>query len=459
MKASVYTFGCKLNQYESEALASALRSQGFSLVPVSDAADLYVLNTCTVTSRSEQKARRLIRKLSRERTGSLVLVTGCYAQLNRRDIEVLGANVRVISQEDKSRLLELPRTLGAGSGLPEWDRALPSLTGAAGQADLFAYQVEHFSFHSRGFLKIQDGCDGRCAYCRVPLARGGSVSLEADQVVARLRALEQAGYREVVLTGVDISDYRGGLGPLLRRLLAETEGVRLRLSSLEPERISAELADAASHPRVRPHFHVPVQSGSPRILSAMRRRYGIEAVERAVALLRQAKNDPFLAADMIVGFPGESDEDFQGSRELVERLELSALHVFPFSPRPGTAAMDMRPRVPERVRDLRAHELLCLSDAMRRRYAERWAGRRVEAVLEEPHAGGWAAGGAAWRGLTENYLQARIYGVPEGRGRAGELVEVELGSAVDPEGPGAPGAPGAESSLVVAARYVGAPNG
>ena len=431
MKASVYTFGCKLNQYESEALASSFRSQGFSLVPLSEGADLYVVNTCTVTSRSDQKAHRLIRRLSRERPGALVVATGCYAQLNRPELESLGGNVRVVAQDAKNLLLRLPQEHAAEPTLPLAELPLFSDAGAGATLEPFAYRVERFSCHSRGFLKIQDGCDGRCAYCRVPLARGASVSLGADEAVARLLELERAGYREVVLTGVNISDYHGGLEHLLRRMLAQTRDVRLRLSSLEPERITVGLAEAVSDPRVRPHFHVPVQSGSDRVLSAMRRRYSADLVERGIALLRQAKGDPFVAGDFIVGFPGEGDQDFAASRELIQRLALSALHVFPFSPRPGTEAVEMRPRVAERERDQRAGELLALSERLHRRYVARFAEARLEAVLEEPLPDSEAP---AWRGLTENYLHVEITGIPPGQGRAGGLVEVVFLPELPPGG-------------------------
>jgi threonylcarbamoyladenosine tRNA methylthiotransferase MtaB len=425
MKASFSTFGCKLNQYESEALASAFRSQGFSLVPAGQDADLYVVNTCTVTSRSEQKARRLIRRLGREHPEATIVVTGCYAQLNGRDIQALGENVRVVPQEAKTALLDLPRQLvhGGGDSREGW-----SLFPTAAPTDPFAYRVESFSFHSRAFLKIQDGCDGRCAYCRVPLARGGSVSLPAEDAVARLRALEEAGYREVVLTGVNITDYRGGLEGLLRSMLAHTRSMRLRLSSLEPECVTPGLADVLAAPRIRPHFHVPAQSGSESVLRRMRRRYTPDTVIAAFARLRAAKGDPFLAADLIVGFPGESDEDFARTRELVETLELSDLHVFPFSPRPGTAAVGMTPRVPERLRDARAAVLLELAARLRRRYAQRWVGARLEAVLAEPLLGS-VDGEGGWRGLTENYLEVEIGGVPPVLARRGELVSVLVDSA------------------------------
>jgi threonylcarbamoyladenosine tRNA methylthiotransferase MtaB len=421
MRASFHTFGCKLNQFETEALASAFRSRGFSLVEPEEEAEVYLINTCTVTGKSEQKARRFIRGLARRRPASLLLVTGCYAQLEGAAIESLGPNVTVVSQADKSLLLDLPRRLqeqGTGARIPKGE----------GNPDPFAFQVQRYSFHSRAFLKIQDGCDHRCAYCRVPLARGGSVSLDPELAVRRAGLLEQAGYREVVLTGVNLSAWRHGgegLGELLGRLLASTTGIRLRLSSLEPETIKPPLVEALRHPRVCPHFHLPVQSGSDRVLLSMRRRYRAEQVRRAVGLLRAARAEPFLAADLIAGFPGETEEDFRASFELAEGLGFAKLHVFPFSPRPGTAAFRMGERVPERERDQRVQALLGLSDRLAAAYRSTWVGREVEVVVEERRGEG-----SAWRGFSGNYLPCAVRGVPEGP--AGRLVRARIEDDGDP---------------------------
>jgi threonylcarbamoyladenosine tRNA methylthiotransferase MtaB len=431
MRASFHTFGCKLNQCETEALASAFRSRAFSLVDSSEQAEVYLVNTCTVTGKSEQKARRFIRRLARERPAALLVVTGCYAQLDGGAIQGLAPNVTVVSQADKSLLLDLPRLLQEEGRL----QAAASLKGRAGShRDPFAFQVESYSFHTRAFLKIQDGCDHRCAYCRVPLARGASVSLHPELAVRRARLLEQAGHRELVLTGVDISAWRHGeegLGRLLERLLQATSTVRLRLSSLEPETVKPSLVEALRHPRVCPHFHLPVQSGSNRVLAAMRRRYRVEQVRRAVGLLRAARAEPFLAADLIAGFPGESEQDFQATFELAESLGFAKLHVFPFSPRPGTAAVRMEGRVPERVRDERVRALTGLSDRLAGEYRLAWVGREVEVVLERRRPGG-----PSWRGFSGNYLPCAVHGVPGGPGpsalSAGSLVRARIEEAGDP---------------------------
>ena len=437
MTAAFQTFGCKLNQYETEALASEFRNQGFSLVASDRPADVYVINTCTVTSKSEQKARRLIRKISREHPAALLLVTGCYAQLNAEDLAALGGNVQVVSQELKASLMELPRLLVRKGSAGRFSEALQVWGGGSagtedpGRSNPFRYRVDQFTYHSRAFLKVQDGCDYRCSYCRVPLVRGRSVSLDPEEAVRRAQEMEQRGYREVVLTGVNLTDYRSGdteLPGLLEMILAGTERLRLRLSSLEPERIKPELIEIVRSPRVRPHFHLPIQSGSDQVLLRMRRRYRSERVVRAVQLLRSAKEDPFLAADTIVGFPGEGEEDFMMTRNLIESLNLSKLHVFPFSPRPGTAAEHPVDPVPERIRDERVHELLALSARLHQTYTERWVGRQVEVVLEKDGT----AGGGGWRGLSENYLKVLVRGVPPAIGRAGDLVQAVIEQAGDP---------------------------
>ena len=436
MTAAFHTFGCKLNQYETEALASEFRNQGFSLVASDRPADVYVINTCTVTSKSEQKARRLIRKISREHPASLLLVTGCYAQLNAQELAALGGNVRVISQEQKASLMELPGLLVQEGPAGRASTALQDWGGSTGDrepglSDPFRYRVDHFSYHSRAFLKVQDGCDYRCSYCRVPLARGRSVSLDPQEVVRRARQMEQKGYREVVLTGVNLTAYRYGdteLPGLLEMILAGTERLRMRLSSLEPETIKPELTEVLGNPRIRPHFHLPIQSGSDQVLLRMRRRYRSERVLQAVQLLRSAKADHFLAADIIAGFPGETDADFLATYRLIERLGFSKLHVFPFSPRPGTAVEHPVDPVPERIRDERVHQLLALSARLHQTYADRWVGRQVEVVLEKD---GSAAGGG-WRGLSENYLKVLVQGVPADEGWAGNLVRVQIEVAGDP---------------------------
>lgn len=416
MRVGFHTFGCKLNQYETEALASPLASQGFSVVSAREEAEVYIVNTCTVTSRADHKARALIRATARAHPGSLLIVTGCSAQLEADALAALAPNVVVVPQSDKAVLLDLPRFL---EDARHWTRSATS-----SGADSFAFHLSEPLFHTRAFLKIQDGCDSWCAYCRVPLARGPSTSLDPGEVLQRARELEERGSREIVITGVNISAWRSGdlgLAGLLRALLEATRRARLRLSSLEPEAISEDLVAVLRDSRICAHFHLPVQSGSDAVLARMKRRYRSSRVRDAVAFLREVRPAPFIAADIIVGFPGETAEDFGATRELIEDARFSALHVFPFSPRPGTAAAAFRPRVAERIRDERARELGVLSRRLSDQYARSWLGQLVDVVLERK-------AGKAAEGTSGNYLKVKVTGLPAGDFR-GRMARVRLRAA------------------------------
>jgi len=427
MRVAFYTLGCKLNQCESEALASSFGSQGFFLVSPAEQADIYVVNTCTVTSKSEQKARRIIRKFSRENPESLIVVTGCYAQMDPDVFHALGPRILVVSGDQKDRLLKLPVYLNesgcaAAAGMEDVRRALGMVS--EGDTDRFSFDASSFSSHSRAYLKIQDGCDNRCSYCRVTLARGNSMSLNLDDVLQRALRLEEAGFDEIILTGINISQYSSGaygLSGLVAELLSSTRRSRFRLSSLEPDYLFLKNLDVLGDPRVCPHFHIPVQSGDDGILRRMARRYDSARVREAFALLRSIKDDPFIAADIIVGFPGETEEAFTSTRDLIDELQPAALHVFPYSSRPGTAAAYFSDHVPERVTGLRTAELRTMSTSFHHEYLTRWSGRAEEVLVELPpsetHEG---------QGITGNYLRVLIPREPEIAHRKGSRYPARL---------------------------------
>ena len=420
-RVGFHTFGCKLNQFETEALASSFRRQGFSIVAMGQEADAYVINTCTVTSRADHKARAFIRALARSRPRALLIVTGCSAQLEGQSLAALARNVFVVPQAEKARLLDLPAVLAqAGNGRERLP--LPGESPSGARPDPFSLTVGEHSFHTRAFLKVQDGCDSRCSYCRVPQARGPSVSLDAAEAARRAAGLEELGYHEIVITGVNISAYSSAgvrLPALLQRLLEATGRARFRLSSLEPEAITESLAEVLSHPRICPHFHIPVQSGADTILGRMNRHYQAGRVIEAVTLLRASKPDPFLAADIIVGFPGETAEEYGRTRRLVESAAFAALHVFPFSPRPGTAAASLRPATPERVRSQRAREITALGRRLSAAYAQSWIGRDVDVLLE-------GRGGPKARGVSGNYLKVEVARVPAAENAAGRIARARV---------------------------------
>jgi threonylcarbamoyladenosine tRNA methylthiotransferase MtaB len=468
---SFYTLGCKLNQLETESIAAAFGRAGFRVLPWNlprnedrEKAAVFVINTCTVTAKAEQKARRIIRLALRERSGP-VIVTGCYARLEAEKLAVLEAECgasRLFIVSAKDSLLDLPfflveRAEGASpaeriqrwleacpdtarsgtvhpgrtcSDTPISDRAAaegepsPDKAAKGEAAGSFRFAPDVFSFHSRAFLKIQDGCNRRCAYCRVPLARGESRSLDSAEILARIRVLEAGKQAEAVLTGVNIAQYRcpetgKNLGELLCFLLDNTVSIALRLSSIETEPgfFNPAFLKALADSRLRPHFHLSVQSGSASVLAAMGRPCGPAGIRESAALLRSVKSDPFLACDIITGFPGESEADFEETCELCAGIGFAWIHGFPYSPRPGTRAYALENRAGERESARRLGRLLELSRNGREAYIRRWTGRTVDAVVEAkklPFLGV----------LADNYLRVRIDGVsPAGGGpESGGLV-------------------------------------
>ncbi|RKX80052.1 MAG: tRNA (N(6)-L-threonylcarbamoyladenosine(37)-C(2))-methylthiotransferase MtaB [Spirochaetes bacterium] len=438
MRVSFYTLGCKLNQYETEAIASSFKEKGFIIVPVEEHSELFIINTCTVTSRSDQKARRIIRKISRENPESVVIVTGCYAELDPEILKTLGENVYLISQSRKNILLELPAHLCESPQERLYEKIEALLAELSDNSRLFSEEKKFqflpsaFSFHSRAFLKIQDGCDQRCSYCRIPLARGNSTSLNTEEVISRATRLAEKGYREIVLTGVNISSYRWDdcrLEDLIERLICSLPHTRIRLSSLEPEMVSPRLAKILSQPTVCPNFHIPVQSGSDRILKAMGRRYRRETVKRVVKRLRECKGDPFIAADIIVGFPGEEEKDYMMTKDLILELELSKLHVFPYSKRPGTPSAKLKDSVADEVKKRRVQELGELSDRLLNNYKQRWKEKVVSPLLETYRI---TESKKVWYGITENYLKVVVKSIPKRYQERGVLCRARL-KKVEPE--------------------------
>jgi threonylcarbamoyladenosine tRNA methylthiotransferase MtaB len=430
---SVLTLGCKLNQLESEAVADAFTQAGFEQLTANNEQSrengaknspaVVVVNTCTVTSKADQKARRVICKALRDNPDSAVLVTGCYAQLNRGDLLKLDAGTkRRLFVIEKDNVLNLIHLLGARHCVLDTlstFRARHSAPDNSSALDTqFSFNPERFSRHTRSFLKIQDGCNNHCSYCRIRLARGPGISLDAQEALSRLRILEK-NHAEAVLTGVNICQYKEqltingenaagmGLAELLEYLLGGTENIKLRLSSLEPDFIDEKLVKILANKRIRPHFHLSIQSGSEKILKKMGRSYNNDTIEKAVNLLRSAKDDPFLACDIIAGFPGETGTEFDETLSMCKKLDFAWIHVFPYSKRPGTPAWHFNGTVRESDVSQRVQILGGLSAHGRERYVKRWLGREVEAMAESGTARG-SKTERGCRGISENYLKLLI---------------------------------------------------
>jgi threonylcarbamoyladenosine tRNA methylthiotransferase MtaB len=397
MKVSIVTLGCKVNQFESRALEEALEARGHTTVPFGEPADAVVVNSCTVTHRSDRDARALARRARRANPDARILVTGCYAQVDPEAVRRLGVDA-VVGTGEKGAI---PDLLDAGAG--------GVLVGdVTGLGELAATPVRRFRERSRAFCKVQDGCDAACTYCIVPRARGRSRSLPLTEVRRALARLRDSGHGEVVLTGVHLGLWGRGLEPPLpfTALLeaVETAGIpRVRLSSLEPGELTGEVIGAVGASQILcRHLHVPLQSGSDRVLSAMGRPYAAAEYRDRVAAALRALPGLCLGADVIVGFPGEDDAAFDETRKLVEAVPFAYLHVFPFSPRRGTRAWNLPGRAPtEKVRE-RARLLRAASDRKRREFHQTHLGRELLALPE-----GEAPGGAL-TARTRNYIPVRI---------------------------------------------------
>ena len=406
-KFFVQNFGCRATQSDGAAVEALLAAKGLDAAGDRAAADLVVLNTCTVTSAADDDVRQTIRRVHRENPLARILVTGCYAQRAPRELAGMPGVEWVVGNSHKSQIADLV-TLDAAPAQPPG--AAP-YHGNIYVGDIFAQQdflsapVEDASGdRTRPNLKIQDGCNNRCSFCVIPFVRGRSRSAPADQVVAQVRALA-ARYREIVLSGINLG--RWGREPgstvrladLLRRLLAETGVERLRLSSVEPMDFSDDLLGLmASEPRIAPHVHMPLQSGSDRILRLMHRKYRPRHYADRVLKARAWMPDAAIGADVMVGFPGETDADFAETVQFVETLPFTYLHVFTYSERPGTAAAASTDSVPTPVRKQRNRVLRELAEARNRAFRERMVGLTLSAVtLHEP--------GTA---LTGNYLKVAL---------------------------------------------------
>jgi threonylcarbamoyladenosine tRNA methylthiotransferase MtaB len=383
---SVRTLGCKLNQAESEALSREFASAGYN-VTSGDEADVFILNTCSVTHGADRKARQQLRMLRKLNPQALIVVTGCYAEWAGVALKEYGADMVVGNLEKAS----LPQMLE------------DEITSVASRKS--AGKVERPE-RTRSFIKIQDGCRNFCSYCIVPLLRSEVYSREADMVVEEIAARVKDGYKEVVLTGTEIGSYDhddAGLENLIGRILDETGIKRLHLSSLQPQHITKSLLGLWKDPRLVRHFHIALQSGSDNVLKRMKRRYNTARYENAVKMIRELVPDASITTDVIVGFPGETDEEFQKTYDFCARMYFTAMHVFVYSSRPGTLAAELPDKVSEKVKKERSVLMLDLAAHSAQESAERSIGQ-IRSVLWENEV---KPGSGVVQGLTDNYM--RVY--------------------------------------------------
>ena len=402
MKIAFYTLGCKVNQYETQALEQLVTQRGHSLVPFEEAADAYVINTCTVTAVSDKKSRQVIRRARKSAPDAVIAVCGCYPQTHPDDVEKLGVDL-ISGTGDRTGFVDLLER--------EWSDRQPitALDDAFSRRTFEPLPAGGLEGRTRAMLKMEDGCVNFCSYCIIPYARGRVRSLPLADCVRQARELEAAGYREIVLTGIEISSWGQdleGKPELIEAIEAICQGLspdtRVRLGSLEPRTITPDFCRrAAALPNLCPHFHLSMQSGCDTVLARMNRKYDSNRYYESVKFLHEVYDRPAVTTDLIVGFPGETEEEFQQTLDFIQKCAFSAMHIFPYSKRPGTPAAKLPGQVLNAVKEERAHRAAQIARTMQDAYLDSWVGETVPVLFEEEREG-------LWRGHTTRYCEVTV---------------------------------------------------
>ena len=405
MKIAFYTLGCKVNQYETQALEQLVTQRGHSLVPFEETADAYVINTCTVTAVSDKKSRQVIRRARKAAPDAVIAVCGCYPQTHPDDVEKLGVDL-IAGTGDRTGFVDLLER--------EWRDRQPitALDDAFQRRSFESLPAGGLEGRTRAMLKMEDGCVNFCSYCIIPYARGRVRSLPLADCVRQARELEAAGYREIVLTGIEISSWGQdleGKPELIEAIEAICQGLspdtRVRLGSLEPRTITPDFCRrAAALPNLCPHFHLSMQSGCDTVLARMNRKYDSNRYYESVTFLHEAYDRPAVTTDLIVGFPGETEEEFQQTLDFIQKCAFSAMHIFPYSKRPGTPAAKLPGQVLNAVKEERAHRAAQIARTMQDTYLDSWVGETVPVLFEEEREG-------LWRGHTTRYCEVEVQSV------------------------------------------------
>lgn len=432
------TLGCKVNQYETDSMWQLFKQAGYTRVSFEELADVYVINTCTVTNTGDRKSRQMIRRAIRRNPDAVIVVTGCYAQTSPDEVMSIPGVDIVLGTQGRDRLLEYVRRF------QEERRPINAVSNIMKARQFEEFDVPTYTEHHRANLKIQEGCNNFCTFCIIPWARGLLRSRKPESVLNQARQLVEAGYREIVLTGIhtagygeDLEDY--SFAQLLRDLDRIDGLQRIRISSIEASQITDEVLDVfASSDKLCRHLHIPLQAGDDVILRRMRRKYTVAQYRKKIEAVRRALPGLAITTDVIVGFPGETEEQFANGYRLLEEIGFARLHVFPYSKRSGTPAAKMPDQVPEEVKRQRVERLIQLSDRLSLAYARQYAGQVLDVIPEQPLKNspepGWVVGHA------DNYLQVAFRGTPE---MYGKMVRVRLDE------------PGAEFSRGTFVRMVG----
>ncbi|KYD11604.1 hypothetical protein B4102_1507 [Heyndrickxia sporothermodurans] len=416
------TLGCKVNHYETEAIWQLFKGQGYERVDFESTADVYVINTCTVTNTGDKKSRQVIRRAVRKNPDAVICVTGCYAQTSPAEIMAIPGVDIVVGTQDRVKMLEY---------IEQFKQERQPINGVGNIMKNRVYEeldVPAFTDRTRASLKIQEGCNNFCTFCIIPWARGLMRSRDPKEVIRQAQQLVDAGYKEIVLTGIhtggygqDMKDYN--LAMLLSDMEAQVKGLkRIRISSIEASQLTDEVIEVINKSKlIVRHMHIPLQSGSDTVLKRMRRKYTMAEYAERLVKLKKALPGLAVTSDVIVGFPGETEEEFMETYNFIKDHKFSELHVFPYSKRTGTPAARMEDQIDENVKNERVHRLISLSDQLAKEYASRFENEVLEVIPEEKYKEDPSSG--LYEGYTDNYLKVVF---PATEDMVGKLVKVKI---------------------------------
>lgn len=398
MKVGICSLGCKVNIYESEYVEELLRNHGYEIVPFENWADIYIINTCSVTNEADKKSRKMINQAKRRNSQAIIVVMGCYSQVKGERID--GVDI-LLGNKDKSKIIEYIENY------LEKRENIVKIYNLREEVNFEDMNIEHFDNHTRAFVKIQDGCNAFCSYCIIPYTRGRVRSKEYNKVISEVTNLVNNGYREVVLTGIHTGRYGMDLDDMnLEKLLRELINIpniyRIRLSSIEVNEVTDGIIDLIKESKViARHFHIPLQSGSDKILKSMNRKYDLAYFKKKINDIREIDKDISITTDLIVGFPGESDDDFRETIDTLKEINFTKIHTFPYSKRDGTVAGEMPNQVDGNIKKKRVREVLELSKCQEHEYYLKYKGKILEG-LTEVHKDGKVVV------LTSNYISVIV---------------------------------------------------
>ena len=402
MEVAIYTLGCKVNQYETQALETELVHRGHVLVPFDGNADAFIINTCSVTAVSDKKSRNVVRRARRRCPDAVVAVCGCYVQTHEDEAKTLGADL-LMGTNDRMGFLD-----ALEQAVAERQTPIVNIDNALKRRIFEVLPAGGMEGRTRALLKVEDGCVNFCSYCIIPYARGPIRSLPLADAVAETVRLAHEGYLELVITGIEISswgrdlDGKPELIDLVEAICTAAPDLRIRLGSLEPRTITEEFCRrAAALPNLCPHFHLSLQSGCDDTLKRMNRKYDTARYYESVALLNQYFDAPAITTDLIIGFPGESEQEFSATLAFIQKCSFSSMHIFPYSPRPGTPAAAMKEQVPAHIKEERAHRAAETATAMEQNYLNRLVGRTLPVLFEQDENG-------RSKGHAPNYVEVRF---------------------------------------------------